>query len=96
MKLVIKNYHKKSALLLMLFIMAIAITTTAQSLKFNGTTQYGRVPNNAALQLKSFTIEMWVRPETGGTVSANGSGTSGVLMPTRYYPGEGVKVKTLT
>jgi len=79
MKQILRSYHKKSALLLMLFIMAIAVTTTAQSLKFNGTSQYGRVPNNAALQLKSFTIEMWVRPETGGTVSANGSGTSGVL-----------------
>ena len=79
MKQVLRSYHKKSALLLMLFIMAIAITTSAQSLKLNGTSQYGRVANNAALQLKSFTIEMWVRPETGGTVSANGSGTSGVL-----------------
>jgi hypothetical protein len=50
-----------------------------RSLKFNGTTQYGRVTSNAALQLRSFTIEMWVRPEGSSTASANGSGTSGVL-----------------
>ena len=38
-----------------------------RSLKFNGTTQYGRVTSNAALQLRSFTIEMWVRPEGSST-----------------------------
>jgi len=66
-------------MLLMLGICSLPENLFAQSLKFNGTTQYGRVTNAPELKLQSFTIEMWIKPEATGTVSANGSGTGGVL-----------------
>ena len=66
-------------MLLVLSICSLTENSFAQSLKFNGTTQYGRVTNAPELKLQSFTIEMWIKPEATGTVSANGSGTGGVL-----------------
>lgn len=69
---------QKVAAMLLLLILVFSGNTSSQSLKFNGTSQYARAANNAALQLKSFTIEMWVRPEGAGTVSANGSGSGGL------------------
>jgi hypothetical protein len=66
-------------MLLVLSICSLTENSFAQSLKFNGTTQYGRVTNAPELKLQSFTIEMWIKPEATGTVSANGSGSGGVL-----------------
>jgi len=73
----------KPVLLSFLLLLFCATQGIAQSLRFNGTSQYARAPHNAVLQLKSFTIEMWVRPEGTGVISANGSGSGGV---TGAYP----------
>lgn len=57
-------------LILMIFSCALTQQARAQSLQFNGTNEYRRVTNHATLQLRSFTIEMWNKPEgTGGKVS---------------------------
>ena len=66
-------------LLLLLFGGLSVIVLNGQSIKLNGTTQYGRVDHHASLALSTFTIEMWIKREGTGTVFANGSGTSGVL-----------------
>src|SRR5688500_9926139 len=74
---------KKKFIAFIFFVFVLLANTKklhAQSLQLNGTNQYGRVTNNTSLQLGSFTIEMWIKPEgTGGTVSANGTGSGGVL-----------------
>ena len=64
-------------LTLLIFSLAIA-SSEAQSLKLNGTNQYGRVDNAPELQLQSFTIEMWIKPEATGTTSTDGSGSGGI------------------
>lgn len=71
-------FLQKAAAMLLLLLLCFTGNIIAQSLKFNGTNQYGRVANNSALQLRSFTIEMWIRPEGAGTASANGSGSGGI------------------
>jgi hypothetical protein len=78
-----KSVNQQTPGLLIVLLLCCSFFTTAQSLKFNGTNQYGRAPHNAALQLRSFTIEMWIRPEGTGAVSANGSGSGGL---TGVYP----------
>lgn len=72
---------KKDCFVFSLMLLCLGPVSNAgysQSLKFNGTTQYGRVDNAPELKLRSFTIEMWIKPEATGTVSANGSGSGGI------------------
>lgn len=75
-------YFAKISVLLVLLV-SMATLVLGQSLKLNGTSQYGRAPHNAALQLQSFTIEFWLRPEGTGTVSTQGSGSNGLA---NVYP----------
>jgi concanavalin A-like lectin/glucanase superfamily protein/type IX secretion system substrate protein/calcineurin-like phosphoesterase family protein len=76
-----RDQHHKNFLLFLfaLCFLLFGIAASAQSLKLNGTSQYGRINHNAALALKTFTIEMWIKRDATGTVFANGSGTGGVL-----------------
>jgi hypothetical protein len=62
----------------------IALNTAAQSLSFNGSSSYVNITNNAALHLKNFTLEAWIKIEGTGaaTGTAMSTGEAGFKGPT--------------
>ncbi|HYJ38364.1 MAG TPA: hypothetical protein VEV87_07090, partial [Chitinophagaceae bacterium] len=76
------TWNKRKCFIFFITLLWFGLTAnlvSGQSLRFNGTSQYGRVANAPELKLVSFTIEMWIKPEATGTVSSTGSGAGGVL-----------------
>jgi Concanavalin A-like lectin/glucanases superfamily/Secretion system C-terminal sorting domain/Calcineurin-like phosphoesterase len=67
-----KSFLNLSFFIILFFL--FPIINNGQSVKLNGTSQYGNAGNAASLHLSSFTLEAWIKIDGSGTTTSTGTG----------------------
>jgi hypothetical protein len=77
---------RKHFLLLTFFVLSATLYSAAQSLRFNGTSNYVTIGNDAPLHLQSFTVEAWINIQGTGTATGTAMGNEGGFKSSTVIP----------